>query len=157
VYADSSPSFGLSQPKQYAEPLTDIDDDFRWSLGLEDNSSSLPVEIFDVVGEDHSGDCPTRRQRHLERIAFRVTRHRARDLLFRSVESKDLEIVVLRHELAVLRRHARRRALRANGSDQMFGLVADRERETPQACVNRFCRSLQHLAASPRRVKVSSI
>jgi hypothetical protein len=28
-------------------------------------------------------------------------------LLFRSAESRDLEIVVLRHELAVLRRHVR--------------------------------------------------
>ena len=33
-------------------------------------------------------------------------------LLFRSAESKELEIVVLRHELVVLRRHVRRPTFR---------------------------------------------
>ena len=39
-------------------------------------------------------------------------------VLFRSAESKDLEIVVLRHELAVLRRHVRRPTFRA--ADRLF-------------------------------------
>jgi len=45
-------------------------------------------------------------------------------LLFRSVESKDLEIVVLRHELAVLRRHARRSTFRT--ADRVFLAAASR-------------------------------
>jgi len=39
-------------------------------------------------------------------------------LRFRSSPSKDLEIVVLRHQLAVLRRHVRRPAFRA--ADRVF-------------------------------------
>jgi putative transposase len=39
-------------------------------------------------------------------------------LLFRSTEFKELEIVVLRHELAVLRRHVRRLAFRS--ADRWF-------------------------------------
>jgi putative transposase len=45
-------------------------------------------------------------------------------LLFRSAESKDLEIVVLRHELVVLRRHVRRPTFRA--ADRLFLAAASR-------------------------------
>jgi putative transposase len=45
-------------------------------------------------------------------------------LLFRSVESKDFEIVVQRHELAVLRRHARRPTFRT--ADRVFLAAASR-------------------------------
>jgi transposase InsO family protein len=45
-------------------------------------------------------------------------------LLFRSAESKDLEIVVLRHELAVLRRQVRRPAFPA--ADRVFLTAASR-------------------------------
>jgi len=45
-------------------------------------------------------------------------------LLFRSTEFKELEIVVLRHELAVLRRHVRRPAFRS--ADRWFLAVAAR-------------------------------
>jgi len=45
-------------------------------------------------------------------------------LLFRSAESKDLEIVVLRHELVVLRRHVRRPPFRA--ADRLFLAAASR-------------------------------
>jgi putative transposase len=45
-------------------------------------------------------------------------------LRFRSLESKDLEIVVLRHELAVLRRHARRPTFRP--ADRLFLAAASR-------------------------------
>jgi putative transposase len=45
-------------------------------------------------------------------------------LLFRSSELKELEIVVLRHELAVLRRHARRPAFRV--ADRFFLAAASR-------------------------------
>jgi putative transposase len=54
-------------------------------------------------------------------------------LLFRSVESKDLEIVVLRHELAILRRHARRPTFRP--ADRLFLAAASR-------CVPRISWSL---------------
>jgi putative transposase len=45
-------------------------------------------------------------------------------LLFRSAESKDLEIVVLRHELGVQRRHVRRPTFRA--ADRLFLAAASR-------------------------------
>jgi homeodomain-containing protein len=45
-------------------------------------------------------------------------------LLFRSPDSKDLEIVVLRHELAVLRRHVQRPTFRA--ADRLFLTAASR-------------------------------
>ena len=45
-------------------------------------------------------------------------------LRFRSTASKDLEIVVLRHQLAVLRRHVRQPAFRA--ADRMFLSAASR-------------------------------
>src|SRR5260221_9792789 len=45
-------------------------------------------------------------------------------LLFRSTEFKELEIVVLRHELAVLRRHVRRPASRS--ADRWFLAAAAR-------------------------------
>ena len=45
-------------------------------------------------------------------------------LLFRSAESKDLEIVVLRHELVVLRRHVRRPTFRT--ADRLFLAAASR-------------------------------
>ena len=45
-------------------------------------------------------------------------------LLFRSAESKDLEIVVLRHELVVLRRHIRRPTFRT--ADRLFLAAASR-------------------------------
>jgi transposase InsO family protein len=45
-------------------------------------------------------------------------------LLFRSADSKDLEIVVLRHELAVLRRRVRRPTFRA--ADRVFLAAASR-------------------------------
>ena len=45
-------------------------------------------------------------------------------LLFRSAASKDLEAVVLRHELAVLRRQVRRPAFRA--ADRVFLAAASR-------------------------------
>ena len=45
-------------------------------------------------------------------------------LLFRSTEFKELEIVVLRHEVAVLRRHVRRLAFRS--ADRLFLTAASR-------------------------------
>lgn len=45
-------------------------------------------------------------------------------LLFRSTEFKELEIIVLRHELAVLRRWARRPTLRT--ADRLFLTAASR-------------------------------
>ena len=45
-------------------------------------------------------------------------------LLFRSTEFKELEIVVLRHELAVLRRHVGRPAFRS--ADRLFFAAASR-------------------------------
>jgi len=45
-------------------------------------------------------------------------------LLFRSTQSKDLEIIVLRHELAVLRRQVRRPVFRA--ADRLFLSAASR-------------------------------
>jgi putative transposase len=45
-------------------------------------------------------------------------------LRFRSSASKDLEIIVLRHQLAVLRRHVRRPAFRA--ADRVFLSAASR-------------------------------
>ena len=45
-------------------------------------------------------------------------------LWFRSTASKELEIVVLRHEIAVLRRHVRRPAFRS--ADRMFLAAASR-------------------------------
>ena len=45
-------------------------------------------------------------------------------LLFRSTSSKELEIIVLRHELAVLRRHVRRPVFRA--ADRVFLSAASR-------------------------------
>ena len=45
-------------------------------------------------------------------------------LLFRSAESKDLEIVVLRHELAVLRRHVQQPTFRA--ANRLFLAAASR-------------------------------
>jgi putative transposase len=45
-------------------------------------------------------------------------------LLFRSAESKDLEIVVLRHELVILRRHVRRPTFRV--ADRLFLAAASR-------------------------------
>jgi hypothetical protein len=45
-------------------------------------------------------------------------------LLFRSTPSKDLEIIVLRHQVAILRRHVRRPAFRA--ADRLFLSAASR-------------------------------
>ena len=55
-------------------------------------------------------------------------------LLFRSAESKDLEIVVLRHELVVLRRHVRRPTFRA--ADRLF--LAASSRSLPRVSWSLF-------------------
>jgi putative transposase len=55
-------------------------------------------------------------------------------LLFRSAESKDLEIVVLRHELAVLRRHVRQPTFRA--ADRL--LLAAASRSVPRGSWSLF-------------------
>jgi hypothetical protein len=65
------------QAKQHTEPLAYIDKDVSWSLRLEDNSASVPIEIFDVVRENNTGDLPARRQRDFKRVALRVTGNRA--------------------------------------------------------------------------------
>ena len=56
-----------------------------------------------------------------------VARHRVLQLLFlrfRSTRSQDLEMVVLRHQISVLRRQVRRPAVRA--ADRVFLSVASR-------------------------------
>lgn len=40
------------QPKQHTEPLAHIGNDVGWSLRLERESPSLPIEVLDVIGED---------------------------------------------------------------------------------------------------------
>jgi hypothetical protein len=45
--------FSLLQPKQHSESLAHIGNDVGWSLHLERESPRLPVEVLDVIGEDH--------------------------------------------------------------------------------------------------------
>ena len=70
---------GLLKSQEYSQPLADISDDIARSLRFEHNTPSLPVEILDVVGEDHAGDLTDGRQWNLEWITFHQTRDGAGD------------------------------------------------------------------------------
>src|ERR1035437_4462977 len=69
-------------------------------------------------------------------------------LCFRSSDCKELEIVVLRHELAVLRRQVSRPALRR--ADRAF--LAAASRLPPRARWRSFFLPLATLLAGPRRL-----
>ena len=69
-------------------------------------------------------------------------------VLFRSAESKELEIVVLRHELAVLRRQVRRPAFRA--ADRIF--LAAASRRLPRVSWSVFLVTLATLLRWHRRL-----
>ena len=62
------------ESEEHSESLAYVSDGFRCRLGFKHNSARLPVEVLDVVREDHAGDLAARRQRHLEWIALYVSR-----------------------------------------------------------------------------------
>ncbi len=78
------------EPEEHAEPFAHVGDDISWSLRLEYNSSSLPVEVFHVIREDNAGDRATRRQGDLERITFLVAGDwaRNRETGFRIIDAR---------------------------------------------------------------------
>jgi hypothetical protein len=68
-------------------------------------------------------------------------------LLVRSTDFKDLEIVVLRHELAILRRHSRRP--RMTWTDRMFLAAASRLLPRALAVLHRHPGDAAGLASAP--------
>ena len=70
---------GGSQAEEYAEALTDVDEDISRCLLFEHHSPGVPIENLDVVREDNSGNPSVGGQRHFERVSFHVTGNRARD------------------------------------------------------------------------------
>jgi len=68
-----------SESQEDSESFAHVGDDLYWSSCFEDNSPSLPIEIFHVVRQNNTGDLAAWRQLDLERVALLMAGDRARD------------------------------------------------------------------------------
>ena len=62
----------LLQLEQGSQACPDLGENLGWRLRFEDDPPRFPVEVLQVIREDDTGDCASRRKFNLERVALHL-------------------------------------------------------------------------------------